>query len=206
MPGFDKVLSLFKVLGIEFYIGPSREPAPPATRVAEPDSQYGSPPAEDRPPAWVEDLRSEIRELATTLELSGKGSARQVEIRELAAAAGSGSTDLNETLIGHVDFQREWLDRHAIDPTQCTMITVRGDSMEPTLPEGCAILVDRNRKQRLVDHIFVVRSDNGVIVKRAGKDDDNWLLVSDNGAEYSPVPWPEDAVIIGEVKWLAKTL
>ena len=41
--------------------------------------------------------------------------------------------------------------------------------MEPTLPDGASILVDRNRRRRRVDHIFVVRTEDGLIVKRLGK-------------------------------------
>ena len=63
--------------------------------------------------------------------------------------------------------------------------------MEPTLPDGCVILVDHNRKRRLKGRIFVVRKSNGLVVKRAGKDDsDNWLLVSDHPAWESET-WGE---------------
>ena len=78
--------------------------------------------------------------------------------------------------------------------------------MEPTLPEGCTILVDRGRRRRRTGGIFVVRSADGVVVKRAGKDaSGGWLLLSDHPA-WEPVPWPRDAVVIGEVKWMGMTL
>ena len=58
-----------------------------------------------------------------------------------------------------------------------------GESMEPTLPDGCVILMDRNRTRRRKDHIFVLRTDDGLIVKRLGKDQQgNWLLASDHPA------------------------
>lgn len=77
--------------------------------------------------------------------------------------------------------------------------------MEPTLPEDCVILVDHNRKRRLKGHIFVVRKSDGLVVKRAGKDDSgNWLLVSDHPAWESEL-WGE-AEVIGEVKWMAREL
>ena len=45
----------------------------------------------------------------------------------------------------------------------------------------------------------------GLIVKRAEKDENGqWLLVSDHPA-WEPVPWG-DAQMIGEVKWMARTL
>lgn len=43
-----------------------------------------------------------------------------------------------------VRFTRDWLDRLGSDATQCTVIRVRGDLMEPRLPNGCTILFDRN--------------------------------------------------------------
>ncbi len=52
----------------------------------------------------------------------------------------------------------------------------------------------------------VVRSGDGLVVKRVGKGEDgNWLLLSDNPS-WKPLPWPGNAEIIGEVKWMARTL
>ena len=78
--------------------------------------------------------------------------------------------------------------------------------MEPTLPEGCVILLDRNRRQRREGRIFVVRTQDGLVVKRAGKGDGGgWQLVSDH-PRWPEAPWPGDAIIIGEVKWMAREL
>ena len=78
--------------------------------------------------------------------------------------------------------------------------------MAPTLPEGSAILVDRARSRRRVGGIFVVRTADGVVVKRAGKDEaGGWLLLSDHPA-WEPAPWPADTEVVGEVKWMARTL
>ena len=77
--------------------------------------------------------------------------------------------------------------------------------MEPTLPDGCVILLDRNRTRRHAGHIFVVRTEDGLVVKRAGKDQDGWRLVSDHPA-WAPVPWPQTAELIGEVKWMSREL
>ena len=40
--------------------------------------------------------------------------------------------------------------------------------MEPQLHENASILVDRRQPRRLKDRIYVVRTDDGVVVKRAG--------------------------------------
>ncbi len=133
-------------------------------------------------------------------------SARPVEIYELSIAAGGGALVDTEAGGESMWFRRDWLDRHALDPTQCSVFSVRGESMEETLPDGCSILVDRNQTRRRVGHIYVVRTEDGLVVKRAGKDEDgDWLLVSDH-PKWKPLPWPDTAEVIGQVKWMAKTL
>ena len=80
--------------------------------------------------------------------------------------------------------------------------------MEPTLVDGCSILVNQASRRRSVGRILVVRTDDGLLVKRAGKDRAGvWQFVSDNpNKQASPtVPWPPDAPVIGEVKWAART-
>ncbi len=132
---------------------------------------------------------------------------RPVEVVEVAAAAGGGAEVYDETVVGRLWFRGDWLDREAIDPDQCNVITVRGESMEPTLPDGCSILVDRSqgRRRRRDGRIFVMRTMDGLVVKRAGKDaEGNWQIESDN-EDWEPVPWSRDTEIIGEVRWAART-
>ena len=81
--------------------------------------------------------------------------------------------------------------------------------MEPTLPDGCAILIHLASKDRSDGKIFVMRVGNELIVKRTIRDlETGWLLVSDNPNKraWPTRPWPEDAEIIGEVKWLGQSL
>lgn len=74
------------------------------------------------------------------------------------------------------------------------------------LPEGCVILVDRNQRQRRAGRVFVLRTGVGLVVKRAGKNaPGHWQLVSDH-PRWPDTPWPMDAVIIGEARWMAREL
>ena len=132
---------------------------------------------------------------------------RPVEVVEVAAAAGGGAEVYDETVVGRLWFRDDWLDRQAIDPDQCNVISVRGESMEPTLPDGCSILVDRSqgRRRRRVGRIFVLRTDDGLVVKRVGRDEEgNWRIESEHPA-WPPVPWSDPTEIIGEVRWMART-
>ena len=132
--------------------------------------------------------------------------AKPISVHRLQTAAGSGAFDLDETVKTYAYFRSEWLFRKGLAADRCNIIGVAGESMEPTLPDGCVILVDRNRTKRYRGHIFVVRTEDGLVVKRAGKDEGGgWQLVSDR-PEWKPQPWPYGAEVIGEVKWMAREL
>lgn len=199
VPSIERVRRLCEALGLECYVGPPRDPD--ADRRKE---------AAD----LIDGLRSDIRAAVVealrnpsdTAQDSPSAPTRQVELRELRAAAGSGATDLDETVTDYVPFRRSWLDRITADPTQCTLISVMGDSMEPTLPQGSSILVDRSQRNRRQGGIFVVRSQDGLVVKRAARDGSGrWLLRSDN-PHWKDQPWPANADLIGEVKWMGREL
>ena len=81
----------------------------------------------------------------------------------------------------------------------------RGKSMEPPLPDECSILFDRSRRVRREHPIYMVRSDAGLIVKRAARRGQDWELTSDNPG-VAPEPWPADSEVIGKVAWVAQTL
>ena len=132
--------------------------------------------------------------------------ARRIDIVEYEAAAGGGAEATEERVVGTLIFRRDWLDRHGLDATQCTVIAVRGDSMEPTLWEGASILVNRGRAEWRRGGIFVIRTSDGLVVKRAGESEaGEQVLVSDN-PEHRMIPCPGDAEIVGQVVWTARTL
>ena len=121
-------------------------------------------------------------------------------------AAGAGANADEEHVLGSLAFRDDWLRRHHLNPAQCRVIEVTGNSMEPTLQHRAVILVDFQRTVRRHNKIFALRAEDGPVVKRLqhanGK---GWRLVSDNDA-YKPVPWPEDAVVRGQVMWTGRTL
>ncbi len=120
-------------------------------------------------------------------------------------AAGAGANPDDERVLGSLAFRDDWLKRHSLNPKRCRVIEVTGDSMEPTLQHRAMILVDFQRTVRRQNKIFAVRTDDGPVVKRLQRDEDGWRLVSDNPA-YKPVPWPREAVVLGQVMWTGRTL
>ena len=126
--------------------------------------------------------------------------ARPVEVRELDAAAGGGAEVFDETVTGHLWFRRDWLDQHGLDSTQCSVIGVTGDSMEPMLPEGCKILVDRASREPKDNRMFVLLTGDGLVVKELARTGRRWELRSHHPS-YPPQPWDDETTIIGEVRW-----
>ena len=161
------------------------------------------------PSATLAEVASRVSELedasaVTTDEEDG----HSVDVMELDTAAGAGAVVDFEQVKDRIRFRRSWLRKHGLVARQCKVIGVKGTSMKPTLVDGCSILIDLNRRRRIVGRIFVIRTDDGLIVKRAGKSRaGNWQLVSDNPdkQEWPTLRWPADADVIGEVKWAART-
>lgn len=215
-PSVERAEKIAEALGLEFYIGPPRQPGSnegygvdhgkePPLKIDEERSNY----ATHRAMAELRSAAKALSKAAETIEHNvpkPKKKTRYVEVAELAAAVGGNTTDLDETVIGHVAFNRNWLDRCGLDPAHCIVIHVRGNSMEPTLPDGCSILVNCARHRRRTGHIYVLRTDDGVVVKRLNKGEDGaWRLESDHPS-WSPAPWTEACEIIGEVRWMASNL
>lgn len=89
--------------------------------------------------------------------------------------------DLDETVKGPAHFRAEWLRKNRLNPGRCTVIGVSGESMEPTLPDGCSILVDPDRTQLREEAIVVVRTGDGVVVRRTEKGaGGRWITASDH--------------------------
>ena len=131
-----------------------------------------------------------------------------VAVSEVTTAAGTGATIDTERVSGRMKFPRTWLNRHGLSAPECRIIRVAGESMEPTLADGCAILVNQASRRRRDNRIFVIRIDDELIVKRAAKDPAaGWQLVSDNPNKtaWPTRPWPREAKVVGEVKWAGRS-
>ncbi len=223
-PKLSRVAEVCDAVGLEFYVGPARVWADAdgpsvlstaALRDLETSARVlnrvvidagGDPlPDELRAPAPASLAVSDAFGVAAANEDGLPPGSRSMGAREVEVAAGGGAVNIDEAPEkGRLWFRRDWLDRHGIDTTQCVVISVRGESMEPTLPDGCSILVDRSRTRRRAGGIFVIDAEDGLIVKRLGKAGRRWLLVSDHPS-WSDVPWPQQATVIGEVRWASRT-
>ena len=134
-----------------------------------------------------------------------------VEVTDIETAAGEGIVVHREPFQAKsmMEFPRAWLRNHGLNPYQCRVLTVNGESMEPTLTDGCPILIDLKKQDQAHNRIYVIRTGDELIVKRVMHDREaGWLIVSDNPDKnrYPTAPFREDARVIAEVKWWGQSL
>ncbi len=129
---------------------------------------------------------------------------------EIGASAGSGSLTGSEAPLAALAFQSNWVRGVATGrPEALSVIGVEGDSMLPTLADGDQILVDSDDRERLRDGIYVLRTDDALLVKRLSVNPATRRLTirSDNDAYPS---WddcdPAAVTVIGRVVWVGRRL
>jgi len=128
----------------------------------------------------------------------------------VGASAGSGAVTEGEVPVAVLAFQSQWVRTIASGrPEALSVIRVEGDSMLPTLADGDNILVDTDDRERLRDGIYVLRTDDALLVKRLGVNPATKRLMirSDNEAYPS---WdncdPAEVSVIGRVVWVGRRL
>lgn len=127
-----------------------------------------------------------------------------------ASAGGGALPDDDESPLTALAFQSTWVRSVASgSPEALSVISVTGDSMLPTLADGDQILVDSADRERLRDGIYVLRTDDALLVKRLSVNPATRRLAirSDNDAYPS---WddcdPAGVHVIGRVVWVGRRL
>ncbi len=133
-----------------------------------------------------------------------------VEVKQmnLGASAGPGSL-ADDELSGAMAFGPKWLKRLGSDPAKLSLISVDGDSMEPTLYDGDDIMVDHGAAEAaLRDGIYVLRMDDVLLVKRLALGPSGKISVRSDNPQYPD--WDDvdvaDVNIIGRVVWTGRRL
>ncbi len=103
-------------------------------------------------------------------------------------------------------FTKGFLNHWGFDPTMCETFTITDQSMEPVLAKESVVLIDLCQRVRRENCIYLVRTDDGPVVRWATRDrEGRWLLGCDNPA-WEDAPWPSSAVVEGRIVWTAKML
>lgn len=132
--------------------------------------------------------------------------AKLVPVFDLAASAGHGALVDYETIAYSLAFPPSYLDKLTRShPKNLAIISVKGESMLPTLKDDDIVMVDTSKKNIGYDGMFVIRHIDVIKVKRLRLSPDRTAitLVSDNSTLYQPETWPaEEIEVIGRVIWV----
>lgn len=116
----------------------------------------------------------------------------------------------HEYLAEMLVFPANLLLRMGLSATTARLLTVRGDSMSPTLQHGDLVLIDTAVKSVLDAGIFAVSVDDRVFVKRIQPRYDGSLQVVSDNPVYPPdqisATNAEALKIVGQVRWLGRSI
>jgi transcriptional regulator with XRE-family HTH domain len=97
-----------------------------------------------------------------------------------------------------------------VNPTEVSMIYVRGDSMQPTIMDGDMLLVS-SQVEQIRDGIYVSRYDGLLQVKRLQRQPKGVIRVTSDNSAYDPFSVSlqdegADFAIVGRVVWVGRKL
>lgn len=221
-------VALCRELGLEFYIGPPRVEALDFERLGPAPGETGGARRADiagnirraiagmaraaiglghnpiEPELWPV-LLAHAGETLPAGNESIAAAADSVTVIELEATAGAGTGGelFREEQKGLVWFRRGWLERRGLEAANCVIMGVRGKAMQPHIPDGCSILVDRASREWIEGRILVIWGEEiGLAVKRAAEDENGARIMISDNPYWPDVPLPAGARIIGRVRWL----
>jgi phage repressor protein C with HTH and peptisase S24 domain len=129
------------------------------------------------------------------------------------AAAGAGAVIDTETPDDALMFRESWI-RFELGarPKDLYLIRVAGDSMEPTLRSGDAILVDRRATRPDREGVYILRLNGMLLVKRLQALPGGVVRVTSDNTAFAPFEVTlaalegPDLVLIGRVVWTGRRL
>lgn len=103
---------------------------------------------------------------------------------DLALSAGNGLVPATDHAMDRVAFPVEWLRRLGVVGDLAALVSVQGDSMAPTIPDGAMVLIDARETTVTATGVYAFTLDGEAFVKRlvAAPHGKTVTLISDNPA------------------------
>jgi phage repressor protein C with HTH and peptisase S24 domain len=129
-----------------------------------------------------------------------------ITVYDVAASAGPGMLVENEDLAAYsLAFPPNYLEKLTrSNPNNLAIISIKGESMAPTLHDDDIVLLDTSKRSLDYDGLFVLRFGDTLHVKRVTRSPRRGYIkiISDNSAFYPAEDWPEKEVwVVGKVIW-----
>lgn len=131
-----------------------------------------------------------------------------VAVYDVQASAGYGALIDTEVQTHSLAFPPSYLNKlTSSSPANLSIISVKGDSMEPTLLDDDIVLLDQTKQHLGYDGLFVLRFNDTLHVKRVGLSPRKGFvrIISDNKDLYDASEMPlEEVDVVGKVLWYGR--
>ncbi|AFY61862.1 S24 family peptidase [Synechococcus sp. PCC 6312] len=117
-----------------------------------------------------------------------------------------------EAAVDALSLDLAWVEQELkVKPQDAGVLTVRGDSMEPTLQHGDMLLFTKRLPELLFEGIYLIRCNALLMVKRLLLQPGHRVLVVSDNPAYPPFEVSEQAeltdfAVIGRVAWTGRRL
>ena len=112
-------------------------------------------------------------------------------------------------VVDHIAFKSDWIySVMRLDPKKIALVSIIGDSMEPTLKEGDLVLLDQRDHSMRNDAIYVMRRDEDLVAKRLQRGFDGSVTIKNDNNAYEDIKvtleQAERLSIVGRVVWVGR--
>ncbi len=135
------------------------------------------------------------------------------ELADVRLAAGDGIENQTEEQTGMIQFRRSFLKEVGADGGKARVVYAKGDSMEPVIRDGAALLVVPNENLTIRDlaagGVYAINYDGKMLVKTVTRDKltGRWVARSFNPAYYDiPLENGTPVRVLGQVVWAGARL
>ena len=116
---------------------------------------------------------------------------------------------MDQTIVEQMPFQDRWLRQQlGRSADQMVLVSVEGDSMEPTLEENDLLLIDRQQTEFAREGIYVIRLDDMLMVKRLQRQPKGLIQIISDNFNYPPITLSDDCGesfgILGKAIWFGR--
>jgi phage repressor protein C with HTH and peptisase S24 domain len=155
---------------------------------------------------FIEATESMVREDSVSYEALAEFSlVTRLSYEDKAGTDGKG---IEEGGRNRYAFRRQWL-RSKGNVEDLVLMEARGDSMEPTIADGDAVLINCAKKKVIDGNIYALRAKNAVMVKRLQPIGAARLKVMSDNKLYDSYEIDlesGDIEIIGQLIWIGREL
>lgn len=130
---------------------------------------------------------------------------------DVKASAGHGSLIHSEQIVDHLAFKKSWVRLElGCAEKDLALITVKGDSMEPTLSPNDLILIDLRKNYVADNAVYVLQYDGSLLVKRIQRLMNGSVIIKSDNPEYKIEELSADQAkklnVLGVVVWYGRKM